>query len=764
MPRNRLIVRSLFVFLLGFGMVFSSACTQKEDKVNRYRENAKQYIERREWKKAIIELRNIVQLDPEDEGAQEELGHAYMKLGQVKESFQSFSRAVSINPDNLEAQLKLGQIFLMAKKYKDAKEKAQLIMKKAPDDVEALTLLAMVQVQEEEVDAALETLEKASSINPNNFTTNILLGDVYSSKANPLQAEKTFRKASQLDPSAHEPYKALAGIYGSKGDWEGAEAELKRMVQASDQKSESLAVLARFYESRQAWDRAEKAYLEATKAAPAGSTVAFIDLGAFYAGQGSYEKALQAFMQAADTKKGDLEIQALIAQLHLDFKEIEQAKAVADKILAMDGSHVRANLVRGKIDLLESNFDQALDRFALVVKEDPKNSSAHYFRAVCLLKKGEESRARQALFTALDINPMFLDARLILTKIFLRKGELTLARQQIRQVLEREPENQEGLTLDGALKIQEKDMIGAEAVYKKLIARYPNFAPGYVQLGSLYRTIKKESEAVESLKAALAINPKQINALVLLVDIYVVKRDYQTALEICRMYEEAWKDSPSHSAHLLYLKGRIHLSAGQREKAKPLFERAIEIYPEGLASYAALAEISIQEKKIPEAISKYETIISKNPNFLQGYMMLGVLAERHGEKEKAEAYYRKALEMKEDFAPAANNLAWNLATREVKIDEALKLAQLAKEKMPDNPNVMDTLGWIYYLKGSYMQAIAELTDSLPENPNNPVIHYHLGKAYYKTEQYEKARQYMNEALDINPTFEWADDARRFVNK
>ena len=56
------------------------------------------------------------------------------------------------------------------------------------------------------------------------------------------------------------------------------------------------------------------------------------------------------------------------------------------------------------------------------------------------------------------------------------------------------------------------------------------------------------------------------------------------------------------------------------------------------------------------------------------------------------------LEIRKDFAPAANNVAWVLAEHGGNIDEALNWAQVAKEKMPQDPSIMDTLGWIYYKK------------------------------------------------------------------
>ena len=102
------------------------------------------------------------------------------------------------------------------------------------------------------------------------------------------------------------------------------------------------------------------------------------------------------------------------------------------------------------------------------------------------------------------------------------------------------------------------------------------------------------------------------------------------------------------------------------------------------------------------------------------------------------------------FAPAANNLAYILAEANRDLNDALKFAQAAKAKMPDDPSVMDTLGWVYYRKGIYDSAIAEFRGSLAKAPDNATVGYHLGLAYAKKGETAKARAELERALAVNP--------------
>ena len=117
-----------------------------------------------------------------------------------------------------------------------------------------------------------------------------------------------------------------------------------------------------------------------------------------------------------------------------------------------------------------------------------------------------------------------------------------------------------------------------------------------------------------------------------------------------------------------------------------------------------------------------------------------------------------------DFAPAANNLAYLLSTQDKDINEALGFAQKAKERLPDDPNVMDTLGWIYYKKGLYDNAIREFADSLGKIPENAVVHYHLGLAFYKKGNKDGAKAELEKALSLNEKFDGADEARRILSE
>lgn len=199
-------------------------------------------------------------------------------------------------------------------------------------------------------------------------------------------------------------------------------------------------------------------------------------------------------------------------------------------------------------------------------------------------------------------------------------------------------------------------------------------------------------------------------------------------------------------------------------EARKHLERAIELDSNLFAAYELLAKAYYSDNKIDDAVAQYEMILEKDSKSLGGYVALGAFHDQKGEKTKAKQYYRQALDIKNDFGPAANNLACNLVEQGGNIDEALAFAQIAKENMPENAAVMDTLGYIYYFKGSHLNAVAELSDSVKLAPNDPIINYHIGLAYHKTNNVDMAKEYLEKASQLNQNFQGADEARKILKE
>src|SRR5262249_40510291 len=126
----------------------------------------------------------------------------------------------------------------------------------------------------------------------------------------------------------------------------------------------------------------------------------------------------------------------------------------------------------------------------------------------------------------------------------------------------------------------------------------------------------------------------------------------------------------------------------------------------------------------------------------------------------AQRWWWRALEIDPRAGAAANNLAWVIAELEGNLDQALQLAQIAKAKYPAQPDINDTLGWIYYKKHATTQALSLLLQSIDQDPSNAMYQFHLGMTYAQAGEDAKARRALERALALQKDFDGAPLARK----
>jgi tetratricopeptide (TPR) repeat protein len=282
-------------------------------------------------------------------------------------------------------------------------------------------------------------------------------------------------------------------------------------------------------------------------------------------------------------------------------------------------------------------------------------------------------------------------------------------------------------------------------------------------LGALYRSENRLDEALKEYEAAWKAAPGSFPVARSIVLVHTLKGDYDKALAFCDE-NLAQSEQPELKAAHLALKAAVSLTKRDLAQAESLYREALKFSPDWPTPYLHLARIYTATGRLDEAIRNFEAVAAKQPKFVGALMSLGVLYQIKGEPRKAEEYYERILEVRPDFAPAANNLAWLLVEQGGNIDRALTLAQMAKEKMPDDPAVADTLGWIYVHKKAYGSAIAQFEDALEKIPDNPSIRYHLAVALSERGDKERARIELEKILAKDATFPEREEAVKLLEQ
>ena len=144
-------------------------------------------------------------------------------------------------------------------------------------------------------------------------------------------------------------------------------------------------------------------------------------------------------------------------------------------------------------------------------------------------------------------------------------------------------------------------------------------------------------------------------------------------------------------------------------------------------------------------------------------MGLGTLQEQNGDTTGAKEAYSKVLNRDPHFAPAANNLAWLIVHENMPdLGDALRLALVAKERFPEDPNISDTLGYIHYKRNAFDLATTQFRLALEDLPHVPTIRYHLALSLKGQGADDEALKELEQALQSETAFPEQEEAKKLL--
>ncbi len=172
--------------------------------------------------------------------------------------------------------------------------------------------------------------------------------------------------------------------------------------------------------------------------------------------------------------------------------------------------------------------------------------------------------------------------------------------------------------------------------------------------------------------------------------------------------------------------------------------------PKSVQAYSALGDLYQRQGATENALASYEKAREVAPNDTEVLNTLAFLESQTGESQKAIATLNKQLALDPGNATAMNNLAFDLADTGQDLDRALTLAQQVAQRFPNNPGVLDTLGWVYARRGLNASAIQALRVLVKKYPDEPAFRYHLAVALMQDKQSSDAKQQLLAALSSIP--------------
>ncbi len=743
----------------------------------KYLESGNRYFDKGKYKEASIMYRNALGKDMKFGEAHYRLGVTQLRMGQRSwlGGVRALRRAVETLPENSpnreDAVAKLADTLLWfylgdarkpAALRQEIETLADKLLKKDPSSVDGLRVKGYLALRADgNYKEAIALLGRAQQIKP--FQPPIVLGLVQALLADgqAAEAEKLAKEMIAKERTYGPMYDLLLQHYARANRLEDAESVLKAKVANNPKNAWFLIQLATFYgvvHRRQDM----QATLEKLTANPKDYPDSFRLVGDFYGRIREWDTAIRHYEQGirADPKQAAA-LRLSIAGAWVEQGKRAEAMRVLDQILKDTPGNDNAKAMRASLLIDPAHPEQvraAVTDLQALVGRMPKNAVLRFDLARALWAKGDIYQARTQLQEAVKIEPSFLPPRINLARLHLASGEFGQALQATKEILDLSPRHLEARLLHAQAQIGVGNLEQGRQQILEAVKQYPASAEAVLLLAMLNLRERKYKEAEDILGKLSRANPGDLRAVLGLSETYALQSQFGKAIDL--LNAEVAKQPERDDLRVGV--ANLQVRAGRHDEAIANFKRVLERRPNSSELHLAIGETFRLKGDTASAVAFFRKAKDLSPSNPAPYVRLAVMLDSTGQKAEARTVYEQVLKLQPDNPVALNNLAYMMAESGGDLDQALSMAQRARQRMPQDPNVADTLGWIYIKKNLSDNAIEIFRDLVGKMPGNSTYRYHLGMALFQKGDKPQARKELQTALQSKPSREEAAQIKELL--
>jgi len=272
-------------------------------------------------------------------------------------------------------------------------------------------------------------------------------------------------------------------------------------------------------------------------------------------------------------------------------------------------------------------------------------------------------------------------------------------------------------------------------------------------ISNLYSSQNNYEKSNFYLNISQYLNPKFKFNLSLLAENYYLNKDYNKTLKILESFN---KDDEFYYWFKIKKKAQIISKKQNKNKSLNFINLNFKnIKNPSIKIIFDIANFNKNAKKYKKAIKYYDQIISKID--INSKLYAEILYRRGGSYERLGDYVNsdkdllKSLEVNPDDAYVLNYLAYSWLEREYKIDLSLQMLEKAYAQRSNDPYIIDSIGWAYYLVDDYIKAENFLNRAVKLMPGDPIVNDHYGDILWKLDRKIQARYFWKNVLNLEET-------------
>ena len=249
------------------------------------------------------------------------------------------------------------------------------------------------------------------------------------------------------------------------------------------------------------------------------------------------------------------------------------------------------------------------------------------------------------------------------------------------------------------------------------------------------------------------LNPKFTLNLSLLAENYYTNEDYENTKKTLEVF-----DKTNEFYYWFKIKKEAQIISNNLDKdvsLKFINSKFRGIKNPNKKMIFDIANFNKNAKKYAKAINYYDQILlnidSNSDLYAEILYRRGGSYERSGDYKNADNDLLKSLEINPDDAYVLNYLAYSWLEREYKIDTALEMLENAYASRSNDPYIIDSIGWAYFLVGQYEKAENFLKRAVELMPQDPIVNDHYGDILWKLNRKIQARYFWQNVLKLEET-------------
>ncbi len=460
------------------------------------------------------------------------------------------------------------------------------------------------------------------------------------------------------------------------------------------------------------------------------------------------QQATQAIEEWIALAPDSLRARRLAAYIALDQHDQQQALAQLQQVIALSSSrrqgYSQAARLLGRLD----DPEQRLELMRQVIGDDLEDADALMALATLAVGADQEQQAQHYAEQAAAIRPAWAQPQLFLVRRLVAQDQEAAALTRLTHYFEQGFDDDELRILYAKLLVKAGEIDAARDSFATLLATRPDFAGGLFAAAALSMQLEDTDAARDYLLRLRATGEHQQEATFLLGQVEQMAGNLAAA----RSWYARVRGEQEHDAQVRI--AALYAEEGEMARARERLEQLRRQLPDAQeALYLIEAELLRKHQQPDQAMDIYNHALAQSPDspdLLYSRALLGAQMQR---VDILEHDLRRVLEMHPDHADALNALGYTLADQTDRLDEARELIEQALALEPEQPAILDSMGWVLYRLGKPEQALPYLQRAHDAMLDGEIA-AHLGEVLWALGRETEAREVWQQAFDANPEHEY----------